>query len=64
MPQDRMLHAIGRIERALARLENIDLSQPSFSSDPSDLQQRHDQLKQEAQAALSNIDRLIAHVKG
>jgi hypothetical protein len=57
MPQDRMMQAIGRMERALARLENA-------SGEPSDLQQRHDRLKQEAQSAIADIDRLLSTVRG
>jgi hypothetical protein len=64
MPQDKMMQSIGRIERALARLENIDVSPVSQSSEPSDLQLRHDRLKQEAQTALVDIDRLLNQVKG
>jgi hypothetical protein len=64
MPQDRLMQAISRIERALVRLENIDVSQAGFPPEPSDLQQQYDRLKQEAQSALADIDRLISQAKG
>jgi hypothetical protein len=63
MPQDRMMQAIGRMDRALARLENADLSRPAASDEPSDLQQRHVRLKQEAQSAIADIDRLLSQVR-
>lgn len=64
MPQDRMMQAIGRIERALGRLETVDLKSPIQSSEPSDLQQRHDRLRQETQAAIGDLDHLLSLVKG
>jgi hypothetical protein len=63
MPQDRMMQAIGRMERALARLEKVDFSSSAMSREPSDLQQRHDGLKREAQSAIADIDRLLSQVK-
>jgi hypothetical protein len=64
MSEHKMMEAIGRIERALKRLEMIDLSSPTIHSEPSDLQNRHDILKREAQATLADIDRLILQAKG
>jgi hypothetical protein len=64
MPQDKMMQAIGRMERALVRLENADFSRPVASDEPSDLQQRHDRLKQQAQSAIADIDRLLSQVRG
>jgi hypothetical protein len=63
MPQDRMMQAIGRIERALGRLETVDLKSPIQSAEPSDLQQRHDRLRQETQAAIGDLDHLLSLVK-
>ena len=63
MPQDRMMQAIGRIERALGRLETVDLDTSKQSDEPSDLQQRHDRLRQETQAAIGELDHLLQLVK-
>ena len=63
MPQDRMMQAIGRIERALGRLEMVNLKSPIQSAEPSDLQQRHDRLRQETQAAIGDLDHLLSLVK-
>jgi hypothetical protein len=63
MPQDRMMQAIGRIERALGRLEMVDLNTPTQSPEPSDLQQRHNRLRQETQAAIVDLDHLLLLVK-
>ena len=63
MPQDRMMQAICRIERALGRLEMIDLKGTAQLAEPSDLQLRHDRLRQEAQAAIGDIDNLLSLVK-
>ncbi len=64
MPQDKMMQAIGRMERALARLEGISLSPHSQIEDVSDMQRRHDQLKMEAQATVGEIDRLLSQIGG
>ena len=63
MPQDRMMQAIGRIERALGRLETVDVVTPAQSVEPSDLQQRHERLRQETQAAIGDLDHLLSLVK-
>ena len=63
MPQDRMMQAIGRIERALGRLETVDFSALKQSAEPSDLQQRHERLRQETQAAIGDLDHLLQLVK-
>jgi hypothetical protein len=63
MPQDRMMQAIGRIERALMRLETVELSAPKNTAQPSDLQDRHNLLRQETQAAIGDLDRLLQLVK-
>jgi hypothetical protein len=58
MSNDRNILAIGRIERALSKLELY--RPPAAQSADSDLQIRHERLKSEAQKALSDIDRLLA----
>ena len=63
MPQDRMMQAIGRIERALGRLETVDFRASKQSAEPSDLQQRHERLRQETQAAIGDLDHLLQLVK-
>jgi hypothetical protein len=59
MAEQRLMQAIGRIERSLARLEQVDLSAASAAIDH-DLQQRHASLKTAAQSALDEIDKLLA----
>jgi hypothetical protein len=58
MPHDRMMQAIGRIEIGLGKLEILSLTRAVSESD-SDLQARHERLKSETRAAISDIDRLI-----
>jgi hypothetical protein len=59
MAEQRLMQAIGRIERSLARLEQVDLSAASSAIDH-DLHQRHASLKTAAQSALDEIDKLLA----
>jgi hypothetical protein len=59
MAEQRLMQAIGRIERSLARLEQVDLSAAASAIDH-DLQQRHASLKTAAQSALDEIDKLLA----
>ena len=63
MPQDRMMQAIGRIERALGRLDTVKLNTPKQPAEPSDLQQRHDRLRHETQAAIGELDQLLRQIK-
>jgi hypothetical protein len=60
MPQDKLMQAIGRMERALSRLESVDHSPAASSAESSDLAQRHEQLKAETRAAISEIDGLLS----
>lgn len=60
MSQDRMMQAIGRIERALARLEKIDVPKADAAADNGDLQRRYDKLRSETQAAVTAIDALLS----
>jgi hypothetical protein len=59
MSQDRMMQAIGRIERALARLEKIDVTHAPAMPESGDLQGRYDQLRAETQAAIGAMDNLL-----
>lgn len=63
MVNGRAADAIGRIERALARIEIVAAS-PLRASDNSrshaELEQRHAMLRQELEMTLGDIDRLIA----
>jgi hypothetical protein len=58
MSQERLILAIGRIERALSRIEQAPM--PVSASADNDLARRHEKLKAETKAVLSDIDRLIA----
>jgi hypothetical protein len=64
MSHDRMMQAIGRIERALGRLENVDARQMSAPTGDPELAARHEKLKAEALATIAEIDRLLAEVRG
>jgi hypothetical protein len=59
MAEQQLMQAIGRIERALSRLERADFSGPNAQPDR-ELIDRHERLKVAAQAALNDIDRLLA----
>lgn len=60
MSHDRLMQAIGRMERALARLANVNpVSQPAHS-EPSDLAQRHERLRTESKAVLGEIDGILS----
>lgn len=55
MAQERLILAIGRIERALSRLEMVKVS----GRDDSELLARHEALKSETRAAIRDIDALL-----
>ena len=64
MAQERLIVAIGRIERALSRLEQVDLSIGATSGNnlpETDLAlvARHEKLKAETRTAILEIDALI-----
>ena len=63
MPQDRMMQAIGRIERALARLEKIDMSASVPTVENGEIQVRYDRLRAETQNAISAMDALLRQGK-
>ncbi|SIO01835.1 hypothetical protein SAMN02745824_2651 [Parasphingorhabdus marina DSM 22363] len=59
MENERVILAIGRIERALSRIENAQVTPPQMPVDDG-LEQRHEALKLEMQEAIRTIDGLIA----
>jgi len=58
MADQRLIVAIGRIERALSRIEQIPQKPPVH--DDQDLALRHEALKAETRSAIADIDRLLA----
>ncbi len=58
MAQEQLIMAIGRIERALSRLEQLESPGPASGTN-TELQQRHDRLKQETSKAIRDIDALL-----
>ncbi|WP_420605356.1 hypothetical protein [Novosphingopyxis sp.] len=58
MTEDRIIMAIGRIERALARIESSGGNRTHFP-DSSDLAQRHEALRAETRRAIGEIDDLL-----
>jgi len=60
MSQERLILAIGRMERALSRLEQVQIPSSIGSATDDGLADRHERLKAEARAAISDIDGLIA----
>lgn len=59
MPHDRMMQAIGRIERALGRLETIKFPSSGDDQEMSALQDRYNRLREETRNAILAIDKLI-----
>lgn len=59
MENERVISAIGRIERALSRIETAKLNAKVDTLDET-LERRHTALKQEMQQAIQTIDSLIA----
>jgi hypothetical protein len=57
MAEQRLIVAIGRIERALSRLEQIPDRAASVADN--DLAQRHEILKSETRSAIADIDRIL-----
>ncbi len=58
MEEERIAKALARIEAAARRIENAATKPVASQSDP-ELEQRHERLREEAWAALSEIDSLI-----
>ena len=61
MAQQQMIEAIGRLERAVSRLEQTSL--PTAPASP-ELEQRYATLKSATQEAVAEIDRLLAKEGG
>ncbi|MEO9469041.1 hypothetical protein [Parasphingorhabdus sp.] len=59
MENERVILAIGRIERALTRIETARNNSPAVRQDEA-LEQRHAALRGEMQEAIRTIDGLIA----
>jgi hypothetical protein len=60
MGDDRLSVALGRIERAVARLETMD-SRPAPAAPPADgLAAAHEALRGRVEQAIGRIDRLLA----
>jgi hypothetical protein len=59
MTQQRLIQAIGRIERALSRLEQVP-AQPKNNLDDSELHARHEKLKSETRQAITDITHILA----
>jgi hypothetical protein len=57
MLQDRLIIAIGRIERAISRLDQYEMPVPK--SNESELSGKHEALKAETRAAIKDIDAII-----
>ena len=58
MAQQQLIMAIGRIERALSRIEQAPLRLPAGQSD-AELSARHERLKVETRAAIGEIDNIL-----
>lgn len=58
MATQRLIVAIGRIERALSRLEQLPAE--ANSEAVSDLAGKHEQLKAETRAVISDLDAILA----
>jgi hypothetical protein len=58
MVGQRLIVAIGRIERALSRLEQAPA--PLTGDGDAELSERHEKLKSETRAAIAEIDRILA----
>lgn len=58
MADERFIVAIGRIERALSRIEKVTTA-PAASGD-TDLAERHEKLKSEALGAIQDMDKILA----
>lgn len=58
MAQQQMIEAIGRLERAVSRLEQVQI--PEASARDPQLEQRYTALKLATTQAVEEIDRLLA----
>jgi len=64
MADDRIIVAIGRIERALTRVERIARtpSPAAPTDDYAQLAARHERLRAETESSIETLDRLIAAI--
>ncbi|NJM51276.1 MAG: hypothetical protein HC843_10755 [Sphingomonadales bacterium] len=60
MSHEKLILAIGRMERALSRLEQAPQGAIGAHLSDSALLTKHDKLKSETSAVLADLDRLIA----
>ena len=58
MADERFIVAIGRIERALSRIEKLAIA--SAVTSDSDLAERHERLKSETLGAIQDLDKILA----
>ena len=58
MAEERFILAIGRIERALSRIEKMAL--PPADKENTDLSERHKKLKDQKLVAIQDIDKILA----
>ena len=58
MADERFIVAIGRIERALSRIEKLAIASAVTSG--SDLAERHERLKSETLGAIQDLDKILA----
>jgi hypothetical protein len=56
---DRLIIAIGRLDRALTRLESVAAQEREPAADSGDLAQRHERLRERTREAVDALDRLI-----
>jgi hypothetical protein len=59
MAEQRLIVAIGRIERALSRIEQMP-TRPASGTADTELALRHEKLKSETRSAIADIDRILA----
>ncbi len=59
MAQPQLIMAIGRIERALSRIEQAPRAVATVVADPG-LVAKHEQLKSETKAAIADLDQILA----
>ncbi|MBK5264524.1 MAG: hypothetical protein JJE34_04710 [Alphaproteobacteria bacterium] len=60
MSDDRIIIAIGRIERAISRIESV---QPSSEGALRAIEEKHAQLRSETSAALADLNQLIGRIQ-
>lgn len=63
MGQQQLIMAIGRIERALSRIEQVPRPVADIGGD-TDLIEKHERLKAETKAAISDLDQILAGQAG